>query len=159
MSNQSYTPRYTQPTMIRAQKVLNSVLDGHSVLYSSGLAVSNLFSRFNFDWTQMANIQAAFAALIHVVPQVIAIRDGYHGCHEGIKVYQRLRPETVCLQTTQPWQRLIRNAQKVIDIDDDFGEGTLCWLGPYHLMFLISVIINKKSKQKLLWILPESVEI
>ncbi|KAL5508202.1 hypothetical protein ACEPAH_5821 [Sanghuangporus vaninii] len=83
--------RYTQENSTRAEKILSSVIGGHAITYSSGLA-------------------ASFAALVHYKPRCIAITEGYHGCHHTIQIYKKARDI------------------KIINIDDDFEEGTLCWL-------------------------------
>lgn len=43
-------------------------------------------------------------------PDCIAISGGYHGVHCTLDVYKKSKPI------------------KIIGIDDDFEEGTLCWL-------------------------------
>jgi len=76
--------RYTSDTRGRAEKVLTEVLGGHTVTYGSGMA-------------------AVYAALMHYSPQVIAIRKGYHGVHEALRVYRRAKLDL-----------------KVIDLDEDY---------------------------------------
>lgn len=68
--------RYTQPTIGRAERLLSSVLNGHALLLSSGLA-------------------AAFSALMFLNPTVIAIRGGYHGCHVTIDLFKRIKSNIV----------------------------------------------------------------
>lgn len=75
--------RYSQDTTIRAEKVLSKVLNAHALTYSSGLA-------------------AAYAALLHYAPSVIAIKRGYHGVHVVLKLYMRGRNV------------------KLIDLDDEY---------------------------------------
>ncbi|PWN50504.1 cystathionine gamma-synthase [Violaceomyces palustris] len=88
--------RYTQDTSGRCEKVLSTLLNGHALTYSSGL-------------------NSAYAALTHYSPSVIAIRRGYHGCHESIKLFARGRDV------------------KIIDLDDDYPQlpsghgGLLVW--------------------------------
>lgn len=96
--------RYSQPTLAKAESVLAGLLNGDVLVYSSGLS-------------------AAFAALLHVQPDVIAIRDGYHGCHDTIKRYCQIRGMNE------------RNSVevKVIDLDDSYppsstGLKVLVWL-------------------------------
>ncbi|KAI5123419.1 hypothetical protein M0805_006124 [Coniferiporia weirii] len=60
--------------------------------------------------TYASGLAASYAALVHYQPKCIAISEGYHGCHATIAVYRKDR------------------SVKVIGIDDDFEEGTLCWL-------------------------------
>lgn len=64
--------RYTTETRDRVELVLGSLNKGHAITYSSGLS-------------------AGFAALLHVRPDRVAIRGGYHGTHEFIKIYKRHR--------------------------------------------------------------------
>lgn len=64
--------RYTTVTRDRAEQVLGSLNKGHAVTYSSGLS-------------------AGFAALLHVKPDRVAIRGGYHGTHGFINIYKRHR--------------------------------------------------------------------
>lgn len=45
-------------------------------------------------------------------PKRVAISGGYHGCHATIEVFKKI-----------PGNKL-----QVIDIDDPFQEGDLCWL-------------------------------
>lgn len=51
-------------------------------------------------------------ALVSLQPKRIAISGGYYGCHETIHVYQRTRGGDV----------------PMIDINDEFQPGDLCWL-------------------------------
>jgi len=51
-------------------------------------------------------------ALLFYRPKRIAITDGYHGCHATIDLYKRSHGD--CIQ--------------VIDLDDNFQTGDLCWL-------------------------------
>lgn len=44
-----------------------------------------------------SGIGAAFAALLHYRPDVIAITGGYHGCHGAIGVYSKTREGVVSL--------------------------------------------------------------
>ncbi|PKI84196.1 cystathionine gamma-synthase [Malassezia vespertilionis] len=64
--------RYTQDTNLRTERVLSSLLSGHALTFSSGLA-------------------AAFAVLNYFAPSVIAIRRGYFGVHEAAEIYGRGR--------------------------------------------------------------------
>lgn len=48
---------------------------------------------------------------MHYKPQRIAITGGYHGVHNGIHIYKRVKPDV-----------------QVISIDDEFQPGDLCWL-------------------------------
>ena len=42
-----------------------------------------------------SGIAAVFVALLHYKPDVIAITDGYHGCHGAIEVYSSVQPTVV----------------------------------------------------------------
>lgn len=77
--------RYTSETRGRVEKVLSQILGAHALTYASGLT-------------------AAYAALLHYSPKVIAIRKGYHGVHSGIEIYQRVRDV------------------KIIDLDDEYPK-------------------------------------
>lgn len=55
---------------------------------------------------------AYIKALAHFQPKRIAISGGYIGCHAAIDIYGRGRSE----QTT------------MIDLEDEYQEGDLCWL-------------------------------
>lgn len=88
--------RYTQPTLTRAEKALTSVIGAPTILYPSGIA-------------------AAFAILLHVRPDTIAITEGYHGCHAAIEVYRNVRgPDAV----------------KIIKLEDEYPRSgiLLSWL-------------------------------
>ncbi|KAH9817157.1 Cys/Met metabolism PLP-dependent enzyme-domain-containing protein [Melampsora americana] len=96
--------RYSQPTLAKAESILSGLLNGDVLVYSSG-------------------VSAAFAALLHLQPDVIAIRDGYHGCHDTIKRYCQIRGmnERKSVEV------------KVIDLDDTYppsstGLKVLVWL-------------------------------
>ncbi|BGP21819.1 cystathionine gamma-synthase [Rhodotorula toruloides] len=88
--------RYTQPTLTRVERVLSSIIGQPTVVYPSG-------------------ISAFFAVLLLVRPDVIAITDGYHGCHASLEVYRRLRGED---QVT------------VVKLDESYpsGKKLLCWV-------------------------------
>lgn len=60
--------RYTQETRLRAESVINKMVGGHALLYSSGLS-------------------AAASALDFYMPSTIAIRRGYFGVHAVIHKY------------------------------------------------------------------------
>lgn len=51
-------------------------------------------------------------ALVFYHPKRIAIREGYHGSHASIEVYQKTKGVDL----------------KVIDLDDEYQPGDLCWL-------------------------------
>jgi len=56
-------------------------------------------------------LSAAYAAIIHYQPKRIAIRGGYHGVHEILRIHNRTLPSL-----------------EIIDIDDDLREGDLLWV-------------------------------
>lgn len=60
--------------------------------------------------TYASGLAACFAALIHYQPKRIAIRGGYMGCWASMDVYTRSRNVPI------------------IDIDEEFQAGDLCWL-------------------------------
>lgn len=64
--------RQSSETKDRVERVLGLANKGHAVTYSSGLS-------------------AGFAALLHVRPDRVAIRGGYHGTHMFLKIYRRHR--------------------------------------------------------------------
>lgn len=64
--------RETHPNSERVEKLLDSILDGHTVAYTSGLA-------------------AFFAALTFFNPKVVSIGRGYHGCHGIVNIFTRLK--------------------------------------------------------------------
>ncbi|KAF8309216.1 cystathionine gamma-synthase [Clavulina sp. PMI_390] len=84
--------RYTQPVSTRAEAVLSKILNGQALTYRSGLS-------------------AAYAAIIHYQPKRLAIRAGYHGVHQILKIHKRSVPSF-----------------EVIDIDDKLQEGDLLWV-------------------------------
>lgn len=75
--------RYTQPTLTRVERVLSSIIGQPTVVYPSG-------------------ISAFFAVLLLVRPDVIAITEGYHGCHASLEVYRRLRGEDQVVGQARP---------------------------------------------------------
>ncbi|KAF5337726.1 hypothetical protein D9611_014525 [Ephemerocybe angulata] len=62
--------------------------------------------------TYSSGLSAAYAALVYFQPKRLAIRGGYHGCHATIDVYKKTRGENITL----------------VDLDDEFQPGDLCWL-------------------------------
>jgi len=61
--------------------------------------------------TYSSGLAAAYATLVHCKPRRVAITAGYHGCHVVLEVYKRSCPELV-----------------LIDLDDEYQQGDLCWL-------------------------------
>ncbi|TFK28830.1 cystathionine gamma-synthase [Coprinopsis marcescibilis] len=85
--------RYTQDNSTRAEHILSKILDGYAITYSSGLG-------------------AAYAALVALQPKRIAIREGYHGCHQSIEIFRKHNGANL----------------PVIDLDDEYQPGDICWL-------------------------------
>ncbi|KAM3583656.1 hypothetical protein VKS41_003629 [Umbelopsis sp. WA50703] len=83
--------RQSSETRNRVEQVLGLLNKGHAITYSSGLS-------------------AGYAGLLHVKPNRVAIRGGYHGTHGFIEIYKRHRDIDI------------------IDIDDELQEGDLLWL-------------------------------
>ncbi|CDK25525.1 unnamed protein product [Kuraishia capsulata CBS 1993] len=63
--------RLNHPNSVKAETILEGILGGHVVVYSSGLA-------------------AFFAALTYYNPKTLAIGKGYHGCHGIANIFSRL---------------------------------------------------------------------
>ncbi|KAH7889549.1 cystathionine gamma-synthase [Phlebopus sp. FC_14] len=61
--------------------------------------------------TYASGLAAAFSALMHYTPKRIAVSGGYMGCHAAMRVYLRGRSDS-----------------SIINLDDEFQEGDLCWL-------------------------------
>lgn len=62
--------RYSQPTIPRVEKVLSALLDGHAIVYSSGLS-------------------AFHAAMIHYNPKNVFVGEAYHGCKAILRILSR----------------------------------------------------------------------
>ncbi|KAF8559646.1 cystathionine gamma-synthase [Imleria badia] len=62
--------------------------------------------------TYASGLASAFSALAHFKPKRIAISGGYMGCHGAIEVYLKGRFEET----------------PIIDLEDGYQEGDLCWL-------------------------------
>jgi len=58
-----------------------------------------------------SGLASAFAALTYYQPKRIAITDGYHGSHMTIETYKKTRPDLV-----------------LVNLDDEYQDGDLCWL-------------------------------
>ncbi|KAI5201254.1 hypothetical protein AUEXF2481DRAFT_3895 [Aureobasidium subglaciale EXF-2481] len=88
--------REAAPNTSRLETILSHLLKGPTLTYSSGLA-------------------AYHALLVALNPKVVAIGDGYHGCHGVLKIFQKL---TGC---------------KIVDVHDpdaweELGEGDVVHL-------------------------------
>ncbi|KAF9075939.1 Cys/Met metabolism PLP-dependent enzyme-domain-containing protein [Rhodocollybia butyracea] len=93
--------RYTQENSTRAEHILGKILSLLRHLVKDGYAV-----------TYASGLAACFAALVFYKPRRIAIRGGYWGCHNTIEIYKKCRDTNV----------------EVIDFDDEFKPGDLCWV-------------------------------
>ncbi|KAJ3855657.1 Cys/Met metabolism PLP-dependent enzyme-domain-containing protein [Lentinula lateritia] len=62
--------------------------------------------------TYASGLAACFAALVYYKPKRVAIRGGYFGCHHSIEVYSKCKEIAV----------------EIIDLDDEFKPGDLCWV-------------------------------
>ncbi|KAF9006477.1 cystathionine gamma-synthase [Cyathus striatus] len=62
--------------------------------------------------TYASGLAASYAALVYFKPKRIAITGGYHGCHATIEVYKKSRDAKL----------------EMIDLDDEYQPGDLCWL-------------------------------
>ncbi|TBU33245.1 cystathionine gamma-synthase [Dichomitus squalens] len=84
--------------------------------YTQGVTAraERILSKINDGYaiTYASGLSASYAALVFFNPKRVAIRGGYFGCHQTIDVYRRSRQGDLPL----------------IDIDDDFRPGDLCWL-------------------------------
>lgn len=63
--------RLSHPNSTKCEEVLSTLLNGHVVIYNSGLS-------------------AFFAALTYYAPKVLSIGNGYHGCHGIANIFTRL---------------------------------------------------------------------
>ncbi len=63
--------RLSAPNTSRLEAVLSSVLNGRALAYSSGLS-------------------AFHALIVYLNPKVVAIGDGYHGCHGVLDIHKKL---------------------------------------------------------------------
>ncbi|KJY00365.1 cystathionine gamma-synthase like protein [Zymoseptoria brevis] len=80
--------RVSAPNTSRLELILTSVLGQPSLAYGSGLA-------------------AFHALLVWLHPKVVAIGDGYHGCHGVLKLYQKLTGcQIVDLHDEESWGEL-----------------------------------------------------
>ncbi|KAJ3534940.1 hypothetical protein NM688_g7052 [Phlebia brevispora] len=81
---------------------------------ASSTRAEKVLSKVNdgYALTYASGLAASYAALVHTKPKRVAITGGYHGCHLTIEVYKRAK-----------------NAElEVIDLEDEFKPGDLCWL-------------------------------
>lgn len=83
---------------------------GHAITYASGLAAAFSVGLMGDAFPHFAH--ANLKALVHFKPKRIAISGGYFGCHGAIDVYLKGRFEKT----------------PIIDLEDEYQEGDLCWL-------------------------------
>ncbi|KAF2767862.1 PLP-dependent transferase [Teratosphaeria nubilosa] len=113
--------RLTAPNTSRLELILSSILGGPVLVYGSGLSASH-------------------ALLVYLNPKVVAIGNGYHGCHGVLKLYQKL---TKC---------------KIVDLFDEeswdaagLGEGDVVHLetpvNPTGRAFNIQAFSEKAKKR------------
>ncbi|KAI0693788.1 cystathionine gamma-synthase [Cytidiella melzeri] len=62
--------------------------------------------------TYASGLAASYAAMVYTKPTRIAITGGYHGVHMSLNIYKLSR----------------ENGIEVIDIDDEYKKGDVCWL-------------------------------
>ncbi|EIM88570.1 cystathionine gamma-synthase [Stereum hirsutum FP-91666 SS1] len=74
--------------------------------------VEAILSKINHGYaiTYSSGLSAAHAAFLLLKPKRVAIRNGYHGVHGVLEIYKRERDV------------------EIIDLDDDFRPGDVCWL-------------------------------
>ena len=61
--------------------------------------------------TYSSGLAAAYACIVYINPSRIAISGGYHGVHSILDILKRTTPSL-----------------KIIDLDDPYQPGDLCWL-------------------------------
>ncbi|KAL7750454.1 hypothetical protein RI367_004228 [Sorochytrium milnesiophthora] len=94
--------RDSAPTRARVETLLGSLENACAVTYSSGLSALYAAKPYRS------------IALLHFQPCRVAVREGYHGTHEVIRLYARGRGD--------------KSGFAVIDIDDEFTAGDLVML-------------------------------
>ncbi|KAF5393701.1 hypothetical protein D9757_000115 [Collybiopsis confluens] len=73
----------------------------------------HVYSRYTQDVsTRVEHILNKIMALVYFKPKRIAIQAGYFGCHHTIEVYKKCRDIQI----------------EIIDLDDEYKFGDLCWL-------------------------------
>ncbi|KAF2429051.1 PLP-dependent transferase [Tothia fuscella] len=91
--------RLAQPNTTRLESILSSLCHGHALTYSSGLS-------------------AFHAMLVYYRPRVIAISDGYHGCHGVIAIMKKLyRLKVVSLWDEQEWDEIDLREGDIIHVE------------------------------------------
>ncbi|KAK7049604.1 hypothetical protein VNI00_005635 [Paramarasmius palmivorus] len=74
----------------------------------------HILSKINDGYaiTYASGLAACFAAMLHYKPKRVAIRDGYWGTHQTLQAYQKSKGTQV----------------PMIDLDDEFQPGDICWV-------------------------------
>ncbi|KAL1724100.1 Cys/Met metabolism PLP-dependent enzyme-domain-containing protein [Schizophyllum commune] len=74
----------------------------------------HILSKINngFALTYASGLASFYSALVHIRPKRVAVQGSYHGCHVALSVYNRGRDTEV----------------QVIDLDDEYQPGDMCWL-------------------------------
>ncbi|EEB96462.1 hypothetical protein MPER_04401 [Moniliophthora perniciosa FA553] len=74
----------------------------------------HILSKINdgYALTYASGLAACYAAMLHYKPKRVAIRDGYWGTHMTLQAYQKSKDVEL----------------PVIDLDDEFQPGDICWL-------------------------------
>jgi cystathionine gamma-synthase len=91
--------RLTAPNTTRFETILTSLLEAPTLTYSSGLS-------------------AFFALLTYVRPRIIAISDGYHGCHGVIAIHTKLYGlRTVPLHDISAWDAAGLGAGDLVHVE------------------------------------------
>ncbi|KAG6885209.1 hypothetical protein C0993_004891, partial [Termitomyces sp. T159_Od127] len=91
-------PSISVSTTFRAPNPVDAPIDPHN--FDMRNPSRHIYSRY----TQQA--------LVFHKPKRIAIRGGYHGCHATIETYRKAKDTDL----------------RVIDLDDEYQPGDLCWL-------------------------------
>jgi len=113
----SVTSTFREPFDDGSNGLVETATDRHIYArYSQGVSsrVHQILGKINHGYaiTYASGLAAASSALAHFQPKRIAISGGYMGCHGAIEIYLRGRSEN----TT------------IIDLEDEYQEGDLCWL-------------------------------
>ncbi|ESK97654.1 cystathionine gamma-synthase [Moniliophthora roreri MCA 2997] len=74
----------------------------------------HILSKINdgYALTYASGLAACYAAMLHHKPKRVAIRGGYWGTHQTLQIYQKSKDAEL----------------PVIDLDDEFQPGDICWL-------------------------------
>ncbi|KAG6902307.1 hypothetical protein C0995_001917 [Termitomyces sp. Mi166 len=120
-------PSISVSTTFRAPNPVDAPIDPHNFnmrnpprhIYSRytqqvSTRAEHILSRISHGYalTYASGLASAYAALVFYKPKRIAIRGGYHGCHATIETYRKTKDADL----------------NVIDLDDKYQPGDLCWL-------------------------------